>query len=124
MQKQFIFFDFAGTLVRMRPARLSVKRSNLIKLREKYCLGIITGAGKSETMNILNKLKIYDLFSLIITKDDSNLRKPNAKLFPNSEIAFYIGDTKKDELLARNANVAFFRVNKKYNINDILQKII
>ena len=124
MQKPFILFDYAGTLVRMRPASLLVNKSILINLSMNYRFGIITGAKKVETLNIIRKLKINDLFSLVITADDTDLRKPNAKLFPKTEVAFYIGDSKKDEVFAKNGNIAFFRVNKKYNINSILEKLI
>lgn len=108
----------------MRPATLLVQKKLLKRLTQKYFLGIITGAQKPETINIVNKLKIENLFSILITADDSKLRKPDAKLFPNKNITAYIGDTKKDEVFAKNGKVTFFRVNKKYNINQILEKLL
>jgi len=122
--KKTLFFDFSGTLVRMRPPELLVDVNILENLSDKFELGIITGARKAETLNILNKLKIKDLFQIVITADDSRLRKPNPGLFPKIKIAAYIGDMRKDEFLAKNAKVPFFRINKKYNINQILKKIL
>jgi phosphoglycolate phosphatase-like HAD superfamily hydrolase len=124
MKEDYIFFDFAGTLVKMRPATLLAKRFLLEKLSKRFKLGIITGGKRTETQNILNKLKIQDIISLKITADDSKLRKPDGRLFPKMKIFAYIGDTKKDESLAKNGKVPFFRVNKKYNINQIIKKIL
>jgi phosphoglycolate phosphatase-like HAD superfamily hydrolase len=124
MKKPYIFFDFAGTLVKMRPVTLLVERKLLKILATKYCLGIITGARKRETYNILNKIQIKNLFSIIITSDDSLFKKPDPKLFPKVKILSYIGDSNKDEVLAKNAKVTFFRVNNRYNINSIVKKLI
>ena len=60
-----IVFDFSDTLVRMRPAKLLVKNKLLFRLAGKNKLGIITGARKAETKNILKKLKIYEYFDFI-----------------------------------------------------------
>jgi len=124
MQKNYIFFDFAGTLVKMRPATLLAKRFLLEKLSKRFKLGIITGGKRTETQNILNKLKIQDIISIKITADDSKLRKPDGRLFPKKKSFAYIGDTKKDEFFAKNGKVPFFRVNKKYNINKIIKKLL
>ncbi|MDP3994674.1 MAG: HAD family hydrolase [bacterium] len=124
MKNVYILFDFAGTLATMRPATLLVNKSLLKRLYKTYLLGIITGAGKTEVINILNKLEIFDLFSLVISADDSKYKKPNRKLVPKVNILAYIGDSKKDETFAQNAKLAFFRVNKKYNINAILKELL
>ncbi|MBL7036312.1 HAD family hydrolase [Candidatus Microgenomates bacterium] len=123
MLKKYIIFDFAGTIVKMRPAKLLVKKELLLKISTKYNLGIITGAKKTETMNILSKLGINKLFSTIITSEDSILKKPNPKLFPILPIIAYVGDTKKDFYFAKNAGITFFRVNKCCNINQILERM-
>lgn len=122
--KYVIFFDFSGTLVKMRPPKLLASFRLLQKLSNYFELGIVTGARKTETLNILNKLKIRDLFSSVITADDSRYRKPNPKLLPKLKIIAYVGDTKKDERLAKNAKITFFRVNYKYNVNSIIKKLI
>lgn len=124
MKKSYIFFDLAGTLVKMRPVNLLGNKLLLERLAKKYFLGIITGARKTETLNVLNKLKIINIFSLIITADDSGYKKPDRKLAPKVRISSYVGDTKKDEVFAQNAKLPFFRVNKKYNINKILKKLL
>lgn len=124
LKTRYIFFDFSGTLVKMRPSKLLADKLLLKKLKGKYVLGIITGAKRTETINILTKLEIINLFEVVITADDSKFRKPNAKLFPKLTIFAYIGDGCKDYIFAKNADITFFRVNKKYNINQILEKLI
>jgi phosphoglycolate phosphatase-like HAD superfamily hydrolase len=123
MKNKFVIFDFSGTLVRMRPATLLTDKNLICQLSRKYPLGIITGAKKSETNNILRKLSMENIFSQVITADDSGLRKPDPNLFFTKPM-FYIGDTKKDELFAKNAKVKFLRVNKKTNINKIIKYLL
>ena len=124
LKKNYIFFDFSGTLVKMRPATLLVKRKLLVQLNKKLSLGIITGARRTETINILDKLGILNLFQILVTADDSKFRKPSPRLFPQVTILYYVGDTKKDDLFAKSKNIPFFRVNKKYNVNQIIRKLI
>jgi len=119
----WIIFDFAGTLVLMRPPKLLASKTALYKLSSKYQLGIITGARRSETKNIIRKLKLVSLFKLIITADDSVYRKPNPKLFFIAP-KVYIGDTKKDELMAKLAKISFIKVNKNNNINQIIKSLL
>lgn len=119
----YIFFDFAGTLVKMRPATLLVEKKQLDRLSKYFLLGIITGARKAETLNILQKLNIKDIFTTIVASDDTIYKKPDKRVFPRVNIKFYIGDTKKDELLAKNAKVTFFRINNKYNINNVINNL-
>src|SRR3989337_2535592 len=106
MKKEYIFFDFSGTIAKMRPGKLLVNVSLLKELSEKYCLGIVTGGRKSEVNNIFKK---------VITADDTRFRKPNPKIISKLKINTYIGDSKKDEEFAKNLKVPFFRINKKYN---------
>jgi phosphoglycolate phosphatase-like HAD superfamily hydrolase len=122
-KKITILFDLSGTLVKMRPAKLLINRNLLKSLFLKASLGIITGAKKTETLNILSKLNIAQFFDYLITKDDSRYKKPNKKLIENvsrrlrSKRIIYIGDAKSDYLLAKNSNVKFFYVGKrKYGI--------
>ena len=119
----WIIFDFAGTLVLMRPPKLLANKPALYKLSSKYQLGIITGASRSETQNILRKLKLVSLFKMVITADDSAYRKPNPKLFFITP-KIYIGDAKKDELMAKYANIRFIRVNRNDNINQIIKSLL
>ncbi len=120
---QWIIFDFAGTLVLMRPPKLLADKTTLYKLSSQYQLGIITGAGRSETENIIRKLKLVSLFKMVITANDSVYRKPNPKLFFITP-KIYIGDTKKDESMAKSANIPFIRVNRNNSINQIIKSLL
>ncbi len=123
MKKEYIFFDFSGTIAKMRPGKLLVNVSLLKELSEKYCLGIVTGGRKSEVNNILKKFGVAQIFTKVITADDTRFRKPNPKIISKLKINTYIGDSKKDEEFAKNLKVPFFRINKKYNINQVIRKI-
>ncbi|MEK7497305.1 MAG: HAD family hydrolase [Patescibacteria group bacterium] len=137
MKNKAIIFDLSGTLVKMRPPTLLVKRSKLKDLKTKYKLAILTGAKRKETGNILRKLKIEKFFSLVITKDDSSFKKPDKKLFflikkyMRFKKALYIGDTIKDYKFARNCKIDFLFVGKKTlgikqdkNINNLVEYIL
>lgn len=124
LKTKYIFFDFTGTLVKMRPAKLLADKLLLKKLTGKYRLGIITGAKRTETINILKKLDILKIFQVVITASDNVVRKPDPRLFPSLPIYGYIGDAKKDSVFAKNAGITFFRINKKYNINQIIKNLL
>lgn len=128
LKQKIILFDFSGTIVNMRPAKLLVNKNLLAKMAINCILGIVTGARRTETLNILKKLKVSKFFEIIITKDDSKFSKPDTRTINKIKniykVKIYIGDTKKDECFAKNINVSFFRVNKRYNINKILKDII
>lgn len=115
-KKLAIIFDFSGTLVKMRPASLLIRKQFLKNASKKYKLGIITGAKRTETINITTKLGLLKLFPAIITKDDTRLRKPNPKLLEmierklSAKIAVYVGDSKKDKLMAEAKGVPFIMV--------------
>lgn len=117
--RDLIIFDFAGTLVKMRPPRLLVNKNKLFALCDKYALGIITGARKAEVLKILNKLEIVDCFSILVAKDDCKYQKPERKLFLflRQRIKFgkvyYVGDTLKDYKFAVNSGIPFLYVGKK-----------
>lgn len=123
-----VIFDFAGTLVKMRPATLLVKKSFLEYLATKYKLGIVTGGQRTEVLNILSKLRAEKLFPSenIITKDDTNLRKPDPRLLLNlverlgSKKAIYIGDTEKDRKMANLASVTFLEPGKLLRLRRTL----
>lgn len=108
-----IVFDFSGTIVNMRPPVALINKRALRKLSKKYLLGIVTGAKKSETLNIITKLGWEKLFSVIITKDDTKLRKPDSRLLSvverklSAKIVNYVGDSKKDQVMAKTKGVPF-----------------
>lgn len=122
-----IIFDFAGTLVRMRPATLLIPKSLLRRIAQKYKLGIITGGKRAEVRNIIKKLKINQYFrdNLIITKDDTLLRKPDPRLLQlimkrsGNKKVVYIGDRITDYIMARDAQVPFFQVTRDKSIEQI-----
>jgi phosphoglycolate phosphatase-like HAD superfamily hydrolase len=119
--KTNIIFDLSGTTVNMRPPKLLVKRVALLQLSKNADLSLITGAKKTETLNILRKLNVLKFFKRIITKDDSIFQKPDPRLMKMAKVekykTFYVGDTKKDFLFAKNAKVDFLYIGKrKYGI--------
>lgn len=115
MKNDLIIFDFAGTLVRMRPPVLLIDRSLLFQYFKKYKLAIVTGGKRRETLNILDKLKIKTFFPdlSIITKDDTVLRKPNPKLLYlaveeyRAIAPIYVGDKTRDRKMAESAGIPF-----------------
>ena len=135
--KKAIIFDFSDTLVKMRPPKLLARRSLLQKLANKYQLAIITGARRAEVANILRRFNLSELFSLVISKNDSQYEKPDKKLFflakkiLGFETAFYIGDIFKDFKFAENSKVPFYYVGKRKlgvkqdkDINKLLEYIL
>lgn len=115
--KQTIAFDLGNTLVKMRPATLLVDYKKLLSLKKFFSLVVITGAKRTETVNILNKLKVYDLFDFLLTKDDTEFRKPSKKLISlvekslRTEIVLYVGDSKNDAKMALDAKKLFLSSN-------------
>lgn len=121
MAKNLIIFDLQGTLVKsMRPPILNGSITTLQKLAQNNILAIYTGASKTETINLLQKLKIYTLFNIenIITKSLFP-KKPNPEaifwLITNNrpDKTYYIGDTRKDCQTAKNADLSFIYVGKQ-----------
>ncbi len=132
-KKITIIFDFAGTLVKMRPSKLLIAKDLLSQLSQNLDLGLITGAKRSETNNILLKLNIRDYFDFIIAKDDTPFRKPDIRLFREvkrkvtSGKIIYIGDSVKDFVFAKNAKIKFCYIGKrKYGVyqNQDINQII
>lgn len=137
MKTYTVIFDLSGTLVRMRPPKLLAKKPLLSKLAQNSKLGIITSARRTETVNILSKLKAKDYFDIVLTKDDLQYKKPDKRLFEEvkrklgTSRIIYIGDNKKDFIFAKNAKVNFCYVGKrKYGIyqnkdvNQIIRFIV
>lgn len=116
-----IIFDFAGTLVEMRPPQLLVRRGLLRRLSRRYQLAILTGGNRKEVINILKKLTIKNYFdeAFIVTKSDTGLRKPDPRLLKSllslgkTNKAVYIGDKIKDYRMAAALGVKFIYVGKR-----------
>ncbi len=136
--KKLLIFDLQGTLVKkMRPPVLNGSLDSLYKLQKKnFIFALFTGATKAETTNIFKKLNLSkNLFrnELIITANNNLPKKPNPKAINNltklinpSKI-YYLGNTKKDYLTAKNAKISFVYFGKikigilqVSNINDLL----
>lgn len=123
MKADAIFFDFSGTLVKMRPATLLVARNKLRRLAKKYKLFIITGAQRSETTNIIRKLNLQPIFPLssVISREDTQLRKPDPKLLKYALNKFcvknpiYIGDSQNDAIMT-------IRSRNNFVSADLIQK--
>jgi phosphoglycolate phosphatase-like HAD superfamily hydrolase len=126
--KPLIIFDLQGTLVkRMRPPLLNGSVIKLKKLSQLNTLAIFTGASKTETINILKKLGIYDLFipKNIITKGVFPPKPSPLAIrwlieYNSATITIFVGDTNKDYLTAKNSVVSFISAGfKKQGITQI-----
>ena len=100
--RKIIIFDFAGTLVCMRPVKLLVPYLLLAVLSKFFVLGIA------------------NFFSdkAIITKDDVSYSKPDIRLInffarrlSSKEIFLYVGDSDKDFKMAKRYGVNFLCYN-------------
>jgi len=121
INNSLIIFDLQGTLVKsMRPPILNGSVTTIQKLAQKNVLSIFTGATRTETLNILNRLNISQFFSPknIVIKGSFS-KKPNPEavfwLISNNQPdkTYYIGDTRKDYKTAKNAKIPFVYVGKQ-----------
>ena len=103
-------------------------KSNNIKL------AVATNAYRDSTILALKHLKIYDYFDFIICYDDVDEGKPSPKMLlkllelakERRENSIFIGDSQRDYLAGKAANIEFILVdfvNKKDNPLDIAKKI-
>ncbi|MBR8462723.1 HAD family hydrolase [Campylobacter sp. faydin G-105] len=90
----------------------------LIKCRNAgYAVVLASNAPQNTLEAILRKNEIYELFDEIIGVDEGVAQKPDpAMLFlalkrTGADIAIFVGDSKKDELAAKNANIAYMQVS-------------
>ena len=97
-------------------------------------LSIATNAYRDSTILALKHLKIYDLFDYIICYDDVKEGKPSPEMLlklldiakEKRENAIFIGDSQRDYLASKAANIEFILVdfvNKKDNPLDVAKKI-
>jgi HAD superfamily phosphatase len=100
----------------------------LIKLSEKYNIGIVTGRPKIEAKFVLKKNKVTNYFEFLVTMEDVLEDKPSPEginkslLFFKTNKAVYLGDTINDKLAAKNANIDFILI--KNNINYVCKKLL
>ena len=91
-------------------------------LLEKYLIGILTASSKKLVLDDFQRLKFpIDKFVNIQTAEDTNVHKPDPKVFDpllqilkekgvNKNEIVYIGDSVRDYLAARDAGIDFYGV--------------
>jgi len=107
----------------------------LIELKSKNIeLAVATNAYRDSTLLALKHLNIYSFFDYIICYDDVKEGKPSAEMLlkllelanEKSSNAIFIGDSQRDYLASKAANIEFILVdfvNKKTNPLEIAKKI-
>jgi phosphoglycolate phosphatase-like HAD superfamily hydrolase len=86
----------------------------LFKIKNKYKLALVTSAPSTCVVPILRKLKLNDLFDIIIkSKDDEhpNKQKLLKKFLDEHEKCIYIGLGDKDLLFCKNSGIRTISVN-------------
>lgn len=117
--KYAILFDLSDTLAKMRPPKLLVNRWKLSPLAKAgLIVAVVTGSRKTETLNVIQKLKIGKYFDFILTKEDlfySKRDKRSAqkvKQIVNVNRFVFVGDSKSDYIFAKNMNCDFIYIGK------------
>jgi histidinol-phosphate aminotransferase len=88
----------------------------LLKIKEKFRLGIFTGRPKKDAFDALKRFDKESFFEVVITDDDVDKRKPNPEglLLVLQHLGvkkgIYLGDTKDDAEAAERASVNFIGV--------------
>ncbi len=88
-------------------------KSNLSKLHGKRALGIVTGRPKAETLFVLRKFEVEDLFGVVVTMEDYPPEKAKPNPYPielalmktGKEAVIYVGDSVDDMISAKRAGV-------------------
>ncbi len=103
--------------------------SVLLRLKEKYRLGIFTGRPKKDARDALMRFRKESFFEIVVTDDDVKERKPSPEgLFLALEKlgavkAVYVGDSRDDAEAAKRAGVPFIAVGTAgtalKNINEL-----
>lgn len=101
----------------------SIFKPSVLKLlkeisKSKIKLALVTSSEKIVTYNILDKLKIRDLFDCIITKDDTDKNKPNPAPYMRAlkdlsllpEEALIFEDSKVGIKAAQRAQIKYYQV--------------
>jgi HAD superfamily hydrolase (TIGR02253 family) len=111
----------------------------LNKLKKKYKLVILTDASRIQAWIRLAAMNIQDMFDLVVTFDDTKVKKPSKKPFMyvlkklklKPEECVMVGDSLKRDIASANrfgfktvfakygGNYEKFRVKPDYTINDI-----
>lgn len=103
----------------------------LLKLKEKFRLGIFTGRPRRDAFDALKRFDKESLFEVVITDDDVKERKPSPEGLISAlkqlkvSKAVYLGDSKDDEESAFRAGVEFIKIEAPgCGINAILERML
>ena len=117
--KELVLFDGIDNM-------LKNLKDNSIKL------AVATNGYRDSTIRALNYLNIKDYFDLIVTYEDVGKPKPNPDMLfkitneLNSKKSIFIGDSKRDLLASKAANIEFILVdfvNNKSSVKEVEQSI-
>ena len=103
----------------------------LLKLKQKFHLGIFTGRPKKDAWDALQRFDKASLFEVVITDDDVLRKKPDPEgliaAIERLQVtqAVYFGDSKDDREAARRAAVPFVKVTPAGgNISEMLESFL
>ena len=106
---------FQRLIHKIRPI---IPRHVLEELKERYTIALFTSTNRKTALDILQHLKILDLFDIIVTADDVKVAKPDPtgvkKILQISgcKDAILVGDTVYDEETAKNTGIRFIHVKE------------
>lgn len=104
------------------PALVEGCRNMLDALVGKYCLGIVTNGSRSRVLREMDALGVAKTFNAVITSDDVTCRKPHPeglisamkKICKPPQVCCYVGDSREDVEMGKNAGVLTIGVRSKY----------
>jgi HAD superfamily hydrolase (TIGR01548 family) len=90
-----------------------LSKEQLKSLHEKHCLGIVTGRPKEETLFVLRKFEVEDLFDVVVAMEDYPPEKAKPDPYPiklaltklGRASAIYLGDSVDDIIAAKSAGI-------------------
>jgi len=102
----------------------------LKSLKRDYKLAIATNSYRDSTFKTLESLDILDYFDEVVSFDDVKEPKPSAKMLYEvlnrfnlkSKDAIFIGDSKRDEVASKRANIEFIKVAFNSSLNGSVTK--
>jgi len=88
-------------------------KEQLVKLRKKHCLGIVTGRPREETQYTLRKFGVDGMFDVLVVMEDYPPEKAKPDAYPiklaleklDMQEAVYVGDSTDDIKAAKRAGV-------------------
>jgi HAD superfamily hydrolase (TIGR01548 family) len=81
-----------------------LSKERLVDLQRKYCLGIVTGRPRAETVHVLKKFGVEQFFDVVVAMEDYPADKAKPDPYPvclalkklGAEDAVYVGDSVDD----------------------------